>query len=287
MARRKQSAFEDLIEIAAMMPWWAGLALAVGTYLFLHPIAVREIVVTGDPKLMGSAMTAQIWKSLAMFGQYVLPMALVAGAGLSAFKQFKRNRLMTQTQERGKQSALLEMSWHEFETLVGEAFRRRGYTVVETGGNGPDGGVDLVLRKGSELHLVQCKQWKAYKVGVEVVRSLYGVMAARGAAGGFVVTTGHFTEDARAFAEGQNIQLIEGEQLLAMIQGAKAAAAKPAASATPAPKTASSPACPRCGSPMVRRVAKQGANAGQPFWGCTAYPKCRGTVSIEEVGAAN
>lgn len=49
------------------------------------------------------------------------------------------------------------------------------------------------VRKGSELHLVQCKQWKAFKVGLDVVRQLYGVMAARGAAGGFVVTSGTFT----------------------------------------------------------------------------------------------
>ncbi|MBU6951619.1 nuclease-related domain-containing protein [Hahella sp. HN01] len=33
--------------------------------------------------------------------------------------------------------------------------------------------------------------------------------------------------------------------------------------------------CPRCGSNMVLRKAKQGANAGRQFWGCSAYPKCR------------
>ena len=44
----------------------------------------------------------------------------------------------------------------------------------ETGGQGADGGIDLVLRKGSERFLVQCKQWRAYKVGVNVVRELYG-----------------------------------------------------------------------------------------------------------------
>ncbi len=42
----------------------------------------------------------------------------------------------------------------------------------------------------------------ALKVGVDVVRELYGVMAAKGATGGFVVTSGRFTEDAKAFAQG-------------------------------------------------------------------------------------
>ena len=55
-----------------------------------------------------------------------------------------------------------------------------------------------------------CKQWKAFKVGVTVVRELYGVMAARGAAGGFVVTSGRFTEEATRFADDRNIRLIDG-----------------------------------------------------------------------------
>jgi len=38
------------------------------------------------------------------------------------------------------------------------------------------------------------------------------------------------------------------------------------------------PLCPKCSAPMVRRLAKKGANAGQEFWGCTAYPRCRGVV---------
>jgi len=44
------------------------------------------------------------------------------------------------------------------------------------------------------------------------------------------------------------------------------------------------PECPRCGKPMVRRTARVGANAGQSFWGCSAYPDCTGTRSIEQPG---
>lgn len=36
--------------------------------------------------------------------------------------------------------------------------------------------------------------------------------------------------------------------------------------------------CPRCGSKLILRTAKQGANAGQRFWGCSAYPQCRHTT---------
>lgn len=40
--------------------------------------------------------------------------------------------------------------------------------------------------------------------------------------------------------------------------------------------------CPRCGSRMVLRVAKKGKHPGTKFWGCSRYPKCRGTRELEE-----
>jgi restriction system protein len=36
--------------------------------------------------------------------------------------------------------------------------------------------------------------------------------------------------------------------------------------------------CPACGAEMILRTAKRGANAGNQFWGCSTYPKCRGIV---------
>jgi ssDNA-binding Zn-finger/Zn-ribbon topoisomerase 1 len=35
--------------------------------------------------------------------------------------------------------------------------------------------------------------------------------------------------------------------------------------------------CPRCNSYMRRRLAKRGRNKGAYFWGCSRYPKCKGT----------
>ena len=80
-------------------------------------------------------------------------------------------------------------------------------------GSWPDGGVDLLLTRGSEKFLVQCKQWRAFKVGVSVVRELYGVMAAQGAAAGIVVTSGSFTPDAVEYGSGRNVRLIDGPEL--------------------------------------------------------------------------
>ena len=139
--------------------------------------------------------------------------------------------------------------------------------------------------QGKDKYLVQCKQWKAYKVGVDGVRELYGVMAAKGATGGFVVTSGRFTDDAKAFADGRNVQLVDGPKLFAMIKQAKlaltATAQQPASKPTMAQSnTAIEPNCPQCGSGMVKRTARKGGNAGGEFWGCSKYPTCKGVRQL-------
>lgn len=39
--------------------------------------------------------------------------------------------------------------------------------------------------------------------------------------------------------------------------------------------------CPKCGSPLVLRTAKKGPNAGDQFYGCSGFPKCRYTQGIQ------
>ena len=57
-------------------------------------------------------------------------------------------------------SDLRSLTWRQFESFIGELFREQGYFVMETP-EGPDNGVDLVLRKEGEKTYVQCKHWKA------------------------------------------------------------------------------------------------------------------------------
>jgi probable addiction module antidote protein len=78
-----------------------------------------------------------------------------------------------------------------------------------------------------------------------------------------------------------------GSALTGMIENARGVrpVATPAAMAQPAaaPVAASgeSPTCPKCGNAMARRTARQGARAGASFWGCSAFPKCRGVRAID------
>lgn len=291
MARRKKtSPVEDLISIVALLPWWVGLLLAVVSYLILHQVALQPAATSVQPGQIGDVLVKTVSKTAASFGQYILPLICIGGAGVSAWKRREQKGLITNVAESKAANVLDSMSWQQFEQLVGEAFRLKGYSVVETGGGGADGGIDLVLSKGSEKFLVQCKQWKAFKVGVDVVRELYGVMAAKGATGGFVVTSGRFTAEATAFASGRNVTLIDGPGLHELIQTVRSS--KPLSTPRheqvprrpePALNTATEPhlsGCPLCSKPMVRRLAKRGVNAGNEFWGCTGYPSCKGTKPI-------
>ena len=283
--------------MVSMLPWWAGVALALASYLFLHQLAQPPSVKGLQAGQMGGFAASSLISALALVGQYVVPMIFLAGAALSAFRRRHREQLVSNVSQSKSADALNDMSWREFEWLVGEAFRLQGYRVSEQGGAGPDGGIDLVLSKGSEKFLVQCKQWKAFKVSVTVVRELYGVMAAEGAAGGFVVTSGRFTDEATAFASGRNIKLIDGPLLHGLISQAKnvrsavdgalprkLSSAPPALNPEPIPASVATqgliPSCPSCGSTMAKRKAGRGANVGGEFWGCVTYPACKGTRSI-------
>lgn len=270
---RRNSPAEDLMEALSRVPWWVSVLLAVIAYFALHAVATRPVAF--DPKapsVVGFAITG-----LAAAGQYILPMLCLAGAAISVVRRFRAKHLLGEARSRAPLAAIDGMSWAQFEALIGEVFREMGYRVVETGGGGADGGVDLVLTKANEKFLVQCKQWRAFKVGVTVVRELYGVMSARGAVGGFVVTSGTFTDDAKAFAEGRNVHLIDGRRVEAWIKRRHGAVPAPTP-ITPAP--AAVPSCPSCGAAMVKREARRGSNAGKAFWGCTTYPACRGTQAI-------
>ncbi len=55
----------------------------------------------------------------------------------------------------------------------------------------------------------------------------------------------------------------------------KKPATSPTAASSFGPQPSSSPTCPKCGSPMVKRTGSRGE-----FWGCSTYPKCKGTRNL-------
>jgi restriction system protein len=242
--------------IFAMIPWWAYLTMAILAYLVFHYLV---------PSLMSPSSFRLIGHAVPLLGSFI-SLILLLCAALMAFDAFRRRSLLDN--QNGIDSTR-SISWKEFEDLVAEAYKRKGYMVTETP-FGADGGVDIILKKGTEKILVQCKQWKMKKVGVKVVRELYGVVIAEGASEGVVISSGIFTQEARTFARGKPLELIDGAGLLKMITEVQRRQ-------MPVKTKAKDILCPLCGNSMVIRTAKKGNHVGDKFWGCTSFPKCRGT----------
>jgi len=84
-----------------------------------------------------------------------------------------------------------------------------------------DGGIDIVAFSESPIYsgkyIVQCKDWKK-SVGEPIVRDLFGLVISEGANKGILVTSGRFTKAAERFAEGKQLELIDGERLNSLMR---------------------------------------------------------------------
>lgn len=257
----------NLLDTLAALPWPAGVVFGVGGFVALR---------FGLPALLRGNPFAPAVLPMAMLMSRVALVAGLLGATMSWFGQRHRRRLLDAQQGLDSIAAL---GWRHFEQLVGEAFRRQGYTVEETGLGGADGGIDLILRKDGHRVLVQCKQWRRRQIPVNVVREMVGLLAHHRADTVKIACSGVYTRDAEEFAKGKPIELIGGEELLRMIRSVQAApertarvieVVEPVATAS---TSGAQPECPKCGKAMVERNNRK---TGQKFWGCSAFPACRG-----------
>jgi restriction system protein len=221
MARRRINSVEDIVELTAQVPWWAAVVAALISAVALFGVAhvALPAVPVADSALSETAVP--VLRGLTMTGMVLLPLLFLAVGALSGWLHYKDQRNYADMfSERGR-FLLQHLSWREFENLVAEFFRRKGFCVEQRSGRMPEGGVDLVASIGEDRYLVQCKHWRIQRVGVAVVRDLCRIAETEAAAGIFVVTSGSFTDEARRFVE-QNriaIELITGERLRQMIRG--------------------------------------------------------------------
>lgn len=176
---------------------------------------------------------------------------------------------------------LQTLEWKRLEHLTALFFEALGFT-TRTSRVGADGGVDVTLyRKGEDtpVGLAQCKAWVTYRVGVKPVRELFGVMAAERIQHGVFVTASEFTEEAREFAQGKDLELVDGTTLISFIRKLPLESQQHL-SETVFSGDYTTPTCPNCGVKMVLRSARKGPFAGSDFWGCPDYPRCRRTFNL-------
>ena len=252
---RKNTSFADLLFQA---PWWVSVITAAITYVVMGHLLPS---VETDNQLIN-----MVFKALAIPAPYFAIFILF----IAPFSFFNARRKAKQLDTQKSIETIRQLHWRNFEELVAEAYRRQGYRVIE-GGFGADGGIDLELRKGEELIFVQCKQWKAQKVGVNVVREMFGVLTASNADKVIVICSGKFTQQATDFASDKPIELLSGNELLSLVKDVQA---------EPNIEPNQRASCPRCGSELVERQAKHGVNTGNTFLGCSTFPKCRYTEEL-------
>ena len=119
---------------------------------------------------------------------------------------------------------LAAMDWEDFEHLIRElfekAFSAAGGEVKVTRAS-RDGGVDAVIFDPDPLRggkiVVQAKRYTNV-VGVSAVRDLYGTVVNEGANKGILVTTADYGPDAYKFAKGKPLQLLNGSNLLHLLE---------------------------------------------------------------------
>jgi hypothetical protein len=83
----------------------------------------------------------------ATFLQYVFPMIFLVATVVSFVRRWRSIALFDDVRV-DPTANIAVLSWQDFETLVGDGFRHRGFKVAERGGAAPDGGVDLELAGG-------------------------------------------------------------------------------------------------------------------------------------------
>jgi restriction system protein len=119
---------------------------------------------------------------------------------------------------------LAAMDWEDFEHLCRQLFEKAfagsGAEVKVTQAS-RDQGVDAVIfdpdvLRGGKI-VVQAKRY-TNTVDVSAVRDLYGAIINEGATKGILVTTSHYGPDAYGFAKDKPITLLNGEELLGLLQ---------------------------------------------------------------------
>ena len=178
----------------------------------------------------------------------------------------------------GLQNGLGDKAWTLFEAL-----KKNGMVV-----SGPNAQAVTPVMQGAKAAVFGAVDYVSYG-NIQQGESLKVIFPASGTVIAprpmmILKTTAH-ADDAKAFADGRNVQLVDGTKLFAMIKQAKQAMTSAAPSKMSEPHMNQSsasvaPSCPQCGSEMVKRTARKGGNAGGEFWGCSKFPACRGVRQL-------
>lgn len=118
---------------------------------------------------------------------------------INLVKTYKKENLHIEMLKEGMLTIddLKYLSPKEFEHWCALFLKKQGFTDVIISPYDPDGGKDIVCKRGTETYYVECKRYsKSNFVDVEVARKLVGAMEIDEIKNGIIITTGLLTEKA-------------------------------------------------------------------------------------------
>lgn len=196
----------NIFDFLAQIPWWFCVTASAFCYIFLQyviPHLERQ-----------SAIAQEVHVSL---GPVFAPVIAIALLSPVTFSFLKSSRLKKLHDLREEIKAMQKLSWPELNGYVADAYRRIGYLILESGPYASDPNIDLVMRKSANLYLLQSRYWRNRKIGLREVKNLYKLMHEKHASGIFLLTTGTFTREARSYAIGRSITLVDGIKLVELL----------------------------------------------------------------------
>jgi restriction system protein len=200
----------NIFDFLAQIPWWLCVTLSASFYLLLQ---------YGIPYFENQgALVNEVHVSL---GPVFAPVVALAFLAPVTFSLLKANRKRTFHDLKEEIKSIQELSWSQFKEQVSKAYAYAGYLILDNDPFTSDPSFELVMRKSANLYLLQSRYWRNRKIGLREVKKLYSLMHEKQASGIFLLTTGIFTREARRYAIGRPINLVDGLQLVELLDSIK------------------------------------------------------------------
>ena len=176
------------------------------------------------PRTLFSVLLEQPWwisalVGVALFGiaqlafPPVAPLVALPFVAIALYVGYRQLRTLSPGKANERLTALREMSWDPFSTLIVDAYRRQGYEVAPVNKSA----FDFTLIRQGRVTLLQCRRWKVNQLGAGPVEELAKAIASEDAHNAICVSAGEFTVKARESAAGKPISLVHGIALAALV----------------------------------------------------------------------
>jgi restriction system protein len=179
----------SLFAVLLRSPWWISFALVLLVALASRALLPEQYVLFG---VMGG-----------------FPFLVIGG--IAAYRQL---RAPGDEEIARTMATLAAMPWNEFCGLLEQSYGQQGYIVTRLAGDA----ADLQLVKAGATTLLSAKRWKAANQGVEAVRALAQARSTRDASHGVYVTIAALGDNARRFAQQNQVDVLTGVALVQLVR---------------------------------------------------------------------